>query len=122
MPVFDLIFKVPYSISWRLANSRNYSFPVIFYATSLKEYELFEPIRKNLPELSIVAENRSIQEELLNNGLMSILRPVYPKVLITIKDSKYKFPSKKIIKIKINSIDFADSTLNEKRNFDDYNL
>lgn len=106
--ILEFFLKVPYSIAWRIANSQNYSFPVIFYCTSFKDYKIFLTIRNLLPELTIVAENRKIQETLLKEGIISILMPVYPKLLITLQDIRYKFPSKQIKKIRIDKADMSN--------------
>jgi len=95
----EYLFKIPYSIAWRLAISHNYSFPVVFYCTDYLDYVIFEPIKKHLPDITIAAKNRSIQKELSDKGISSILLPVYPKVVIMARHALHKFPSKKVIKI-----------------------
>ncbi|MCP5060904.1 MAG: hypothetical protein GY936_00360 [Ignavibacteriae bacterium] len=95
----EYLFKIPYSIAWRLANSHNYSFPVVFYCTDYLDYVIFEPIKKHLPDITIAAKNRAVQKELSDKGISSILLPVYPKVVIMARHALHKFPSKKVIKI-----------------------
>jgi CDP-glycerol glycerophosphotransferase (TagB/SpsB family) len=95
----ELLLKIPYSITWRLANSSLNAFPVVFYCTNYIDFLVFEPIRKYLPELTIVAKNRSVQNTLFEKGVSSILWPVYPKVVLMARHSLHMFPSNKIIKI-----------------------
>jgi len=97
----ELLIKIPYSIAWRLANAGNYSFPVVFFCTDFDDYLVFEPVRKHLPELSIVAKNSTLQNILFEKGISSILRPVYPEVVIMCTDSLHLFPSDNILKIGI---------------------
>ena len=99
MVVSELLLKIPYSFAWRLANANNYSFPIVFYCTDYVDYLVFAPIQKHLPELTIVAKNKSVQKILADKGISSILWPVYPKVVIMARHSLHKFPSNKIIKI-----------------------
>ena len=95
----ELLLKIPYSIAWRLINSAPYSFPVVFYCTDYLDYLVFEPIKRHLPEMTIVSKNRRVQNILFDKGISSILYPAYPKVVIMARHSLHMFPSKKILKI-----------------------
>ena len=68
-----------------------------------------------------MAENRKIQDKLLDQGIMSILTPVYPTLLITLQDIRYKFPSKQIKKIKIEIVNSLDK-INHIYNYNGYHL
>ncbi len=95
----ELLYKIPYSIAWRLANIQNYSFPVIFYCSDFIDYVLFAPILKHLPDITIVARNRTVQNQLFEKGISSIMLPAFPKVAIMARHAFHKFPSKKVKKI-----------------------
>lgn len=99
MVLTELLLKIPYRFAWRLSNASNYSFPIVFYCTEYVDYLVFAPIRKHLPELTIVAKNKKVQEILSKKGISSILYPAYPKVVIMARHALHMFPSKKIIKI-----------------------
>ena len=95
----ELILKIPYSLAWRLANVKNYSFPIVYYCTDYLDYLVFEPIMRYLPELTIVSKNRKVQSNLFQKGVYSILYPSYPKVVIMARHSFHMFPSSNILKI-----------------------
>ena len=97
----EILYKIPYSIGWRLANSRNYSFPIVFYCSDYIDYVIGSPILKHLPEITIAARNKEVQEDLAEKGISSIILPAFPSLVIMARHAFHKFPSKKVKKIGI---------------------
>jgi len=92
------IYKYPYKLLWyflRLFREGK----VIFYCADPLDYEMFIPIVKYLPEVTIVAKNSKTKIYLRNKGKSFNSMPAFPKIVIMARHAHYKFPVKKIIKI-----------------------
>ena len=108
MKYLKWLIKIPYSYAWRLTNTANNPFPIVYYCSDVDAYNLNEDLWKQFAEMTIVARNKKIQQKLFNRNLSSILWPVYPKIVIMDSDYSHLFPSQKVkkffVKTKTSSI------------------
>ena len=93
------IYKYPYKAGWYLANLFRKSRQISFYCADPLDYDMFLPIMKYLPKVSIIAKNNKTKRYLKQKNLQCINMPSFPNVVIMARQSPYKFPVDKIVKI-----------------------
>jgi hypothetical protein len=95
----ELILKIPYSIAWRIINTFRKKKEISFYCDNELDYIVFKNIHKHLNNITFIAKNKKVQEDLKKYNIESKLYPQFPNVLIIARVSLHKFPEKRIIKI-----------------------
>jgi len=99
MPPLYYIYKYPYKIFWHLINFIGKTKKIVFYCADPLDYEMFLPIKKHLPPVSIIAKNKKTREYLNSKGIEYLRMPVFPQTVIMARHSPYKFPVKNIAKV-----------------------
>ena len=95
------IYKYPYKLFWYLAKLLNKNEELIFYCADPLDYEMFLPIKKYLPELTIIAKNKKSRKYFQENKIQYNRLPSFPKAVIMGRQTPFKFPVNKIIKDRI---------------------
>jgi hypothetical protein len=72
---------------------------VVFYCGESHDWAVFDPIRRFLPPVPVVAKNRSVQRELRDAGVDASLWPSYPGAVIMARHALHRFPLREIVKI-----------------------
>jgi CDP-glycerol glycerophosphotransferase (TagB/SpsB family) len=93
------IYKYPYKLFWYLAKLLNKNEELIFYCADPIDYEMFLPIKRFLPEITIIAKNKKSGKYLELRNVKYKRLPSFPKVVIMGRQTPYKFPVNRIIKI-----------------------
>jgi CDP-glycerol glycerophosphotransferase (TagB/SpsB family) len=93
------IYKYPYRLFWYLAKVLKKNEEMIFYCADPIDYEMFLPIKKFLPEITIIAKNKKSRKYLALRNIKYKRLPSFPKVVIMGRQTPYKFPVDRIIKI-----------------------
>lgn len=93
------LYKYPYKLFWNISNLLGKCDYVAFYCADPLDYEMFLHIVKYLPSIKIIAKNKKVKSYLKNKQIEYISLPAFPKAVIMGRQTPYKFPVKKIIKI-----------------------
>ncbi len=92
------LYKYPYKIIWHIKNKFGSTINLAFYCADPLDYEMFLPIAKYLPDLTVIASNSKTKKYLFEKGINFVSMPAFPKVVIMARQTPYKFPVDKIIK------------------------
>jgi Putative glycosyl/glycerophosphate transferases involved in teichoic acid biosynthesis TagF/TagB/EpsJ/RodC len=72
---------------------------IILYCDDALDAVLFRNVQKHLNPIQIVAKNRQVRKKLNFIGYSSRLMPSFPDAVIMFRNTAWKFPCRKIIKI-----------------------
>jgi len=100
MTIFDHLLPIFYKPCWRLWHALRKTNDVVFYAADPLDYEMFQPIRRQLDiEITYVAKNTKTSAYFKQNNIHYKRYPAFPRAVIMGRHAAYKFPASKIIKI-----------------------
>lgn len=99
MNFIQLILNLPYQVTWKIYKQLNKVYQVDFFCGSYVDYICFRNIHHQIPEIRVVAKNRTIRSELRSYGIQSVLYPTFPNVILMARHSTRKYPVKAITKI-----------------------
>jgi len=115
------LYKYPYKIAWfakRLFGLEQ----LAFYCADPLDYEMFLPIAKYLPHITIIAKNKKTKDYLDEKGVVYKTMPVFPKVVIMGRHEPYKFPVKNIVKIGFDHGLYQFKRWTSPKNYNDFNV
>lgn len=93
------LYKYPYKILWHTLRIIGRTHRLAFYCADPLDYEMFQPIQKYLPVMKIIAKNKKVRAYLDKKEIVYIRMPAFPEAVIMGRQTPYKFPVDKIIKI-----------------------
>lgn len=93
------LYKYPYKVGWYLANLFRKNKQISFYCADPLDYDMFLPIMKFLPNVTIIAKNSKTKEYLKKKDVPYLSMPSFPILVIMARQTPYKFPVNKIVKI-----------------------
>ncbi|MCW8849991.1 MAG: CDP-glycerol glycerophosphotransferase family protein, partial [Melioribacteraceae bacterium] len=94
------LYKYPFKLAWYTANLLRRNRQISFYCADPLDYDMFLPIMKYLPpDVSIIAKNSKTKEYLRQKNVPYINMPSFPNIVIMARQTPYKFPVNKIVKI-----------------------
>lgn len=93
------LYKYPYKAIWYFNRLFKRTHQLAFYCADPLDYEMFRPIQKFLPPMKIIAKNSKVKKYLNKKGIVYISMPAFPDAVIMARQTPYKFPVDKIIKV-----------------------
>lgn len=93
------LFRIPYSLTWRLLKLQKKLEPVVFYCGDPLDYYVFAPVEKYLKKVTYATDKKSVKAFLKNRGIAFKALPVFSEAVIMARHSTHKFPCSQIIKI-----------------------
>jgi hypothetical protein len=92
-----------YNPIWSLLKLFKLTSGVAFYCADPLDYEMFQPIKKHLNfPISYIAKNKKTREFFKSLNIPYKSLPSFPDVVIMARETAYKFPHRKIVKIGFN--------------------
>lgn len=116
------IYKYPYKLFWYLIKFFNKNEELIFYCADPLDYEMFLPIKKYLPHVTIVAKNKKSKIYLAKRGIKYKGLPSFPKAVIMGRQTPFKFPVNKIIKIGFDHGLYQFKRWTSAKNYNDFDI
>lgn len=117
-PLSYYLLTIPYTFVWTVLRFFRKEKQIHFYCDCYLDYVIFENVRTHLPELTIIAKNKQVKNELSSHGITSKVWPSFPDTLIMTRHAFHKFPCRKIVKLGLNhgAYHFKDFIRAEKFN------
>jgi hypothetical protein len=98
--VFSYYLTSPfYRATWQALRLFRKKRKIVLYCDDALDAVLFRNVQKHLNPVQIVAKNRQVRKKLKTLGYFSRLMPSFPDAVIMFRNTAWKFPCKKIIKI-----------------------
>jgi hypothetical protein len=116
------LYRIPYTIIYKILNSWKKTLPVVFYCPSYLDWEIFQPVQKFLQPLPILTDNRQTEALFLRQKRTVYRMPFFPKAVIMCRHSCHKFPAKDIIKIGMRHGPYHFKRLTKAANFNLFDL
>ncbi|MBI9032692.1 CDP-glycerol glycerophosphotransferase family protein [bacterium] len=90
---------LPYLIAWKLKHKNEANLQIDFYCDNVTDYICFKKILGLSPQIRVVVKDRKLQKALESLGVITIIYPSYPDVVIMCRHSTWRYPLQNIIKI-----------------------
>lgn len=116
------IYKYPYKIAWHFCNLFRKKNQLSFYCADPLDYDMLVPIIKYFPEASIIAKNTKTKEYLKSKNLSYLGMPSFPNIVIMARQTPYKFPVDKMIKIGFDHGLYQFKRWTSPKNYNGFNL
>ena len=116
------IYKYPYKIGWYFVNLFRKNKQVSYYCADPLDYDMFLPIMKYLPKVSIIAKNSKTKRYLKQKNVQYLGMPAFPNVVIMARQSPYKFPVDKIDKIGFDHGLYQFKRWTSPKNYNGFNV
>ncbi len=116
------IYKLPYTIIFKIAKLFRYSAAVVFYCPELIDWEVFEPVQVYLKDIPILTRNREVKEFFRKNNKRVCRFPVFPKAVIMCRHACHKFPASEIIKIGMRHGPYHFKRMTKAENYNLFDL
>lgn len=91
------IYKIPYSLIWKISKLFRKKQTIAFYCDNELDFEVFKNI--NIENSYYISRNKRVLDHLKSKGIASKIWPSYPDVVIMARHAHYRFPCNNIIKI-----------------------
>ncbi len=100
MNIQDYILPLFYKPMWHISKLFKSAKYIGFYCADPLDYNMFQPIKKHLDlPVTYIAKNRKTRKFFKEMNIPYKRYPAYPDVMIMARQTAYKFPHKKIVKI-----------------------
>lgn len=100
MNIQDYIVPLYYKPLWSLLKLLRLTSGMAFYCADPLDYEMFLPIRKHLDlPIKFIAKNKKTRQFFKENNIRYKRLPSFPDVVIMARQTAYKFPHNRIVKI-----------------------
>ncbi|MCF7858926.1 MAG: CDP-glycerol glycerophosphotransferase family protein [Candidatus Cloacimonetes bacterium] len=93
------IIHIPYLTAWRIRKLFDKKKRIDFLCGNIVDFYCFKPIYQLMSEIRLVAKNKTVQRELKDLGIRSVLYPTFPDVIVMTRHLAWKYPDPKIKKI-----------------------
>lgn len=116
------IYKYPYKIGWYLNNAFRKRKQISFYCADPLDYDMFLPIMRYLPKLTFIAKNSKTRKYLISKGIKPLRMPSFPNIVIMARQTPYKFPSNKMVKIGFDHGLYQFKRWTSPKNYNGFNV